>query len=149
MNYQMPEELHNKNNNKEPHIQRKKWMKDNWLGKSLVLIIIAVLIGICYLRMKPIPFIGDYLIKAILGIAIIAFMFEIIAKLKVGNAVNKFLGSISYEVYILHFGVYSLISAIVKGGISSGLYIIVSIVITLIFALVLKLICNPLIRAVK
>ena len=29
MNYQMPEELHNKNNNKEPHIQRKKWMKDN------------------------------------------------------------------------------------------------------------------------
>ena len=29
MNHQMPEELYNKRSNKQPHIQSKKWMKDN------------------------------------------------------------------------------------------------------------------------
>ncbi len=29
MNHQMPEELYNKRTNKQPHIQSKKWMKDN------------------------------------------------------------------------------------------------------------------------
>ena len=29
MNHQIPEELHNKKNNKQPHILPKKWMKDN------------------------------------------------------------------------------------------------------------------------
>ena len=126
----------------------KQMMKNNWLIKSGVLMIIAALVGVCYLKYKPVPFVGDYFIKVILGISIIAFMFEVISKLKVGNMVNAFLGSISYEVYILHFGVYSLVSAVSKGRVSSGLYIIISIVITLILAYLLRLICKPLIKAV-
>lgn len=127
----------------------KNMMKDNWLIKSGVLMITAALVGVCYIKYKPIPFVGDYCIKVILGISIIAFMFEFISKLKVGNVANAFLGSISYEVYILHFGVYSLVSALFKGRVSSGPYIITSIIITLILAYLLKLICKPLIRAVK
>ena len=109
--------------------------------------VMSGILGLSYLKFKPVVFWGDYLLKIILGIAITAFIFEGISKLKVGNKANSFLGGISYEVYILHRSVFVLIGFLFA-TIQSGVFIITSILATIMLAIGLKVACKPIIRKI-
>ena len=115
----------------------KRWIGEKWLIKSIVLVIVSGVLGIAYLKFKTISVFGDYILKIVLGISITAFVFEAIAKLKVGNAVNRFLGSISYEVYILHRAVFVLIALVVPKA-NSGIFIFASVLISIGLAYLLN-----------
>ena len=115
----------------------RKWMGRQWLVKCVSLGIAAGILGIMYLKFKPIVFWGEYLLKIALGIAISLFMYEVLHKFKVGNRINAFLGGISYEVYILHGTVFLMLMHFSKGW-NSGLFIITSLVITVLLARMLK-----------
>lgn len=127
----------------------KKWFVERWTVKVVILMLISGGLDLAYLKYKPTPFIGDYLLKIVLGIAISAFLFCLIAKLKVRNRANSFLGNISYEVYLLHHGVFALLMAIDRNMMNSGLFIVLSIFITLGLALILKKVSDMLISRIR
>lgn len=106
-----------------------RWMQSKWFAKCLILCMIAGLLGISYLKLKPVVFYGDYLLKILLGISITVFMLAVNTHLSIGNRVSNFLGSISYEVYMLHGTVFGLVNFIMP-SIESGLFILFSIIIT-------------------
>ena len=112
----------------------KHWIVTQWLFKSIVLLATAGLVGIAYLKFKSVIFWGDYVLKIILQITIIIFIFTVIGKIKVGNKLNEFLGSISYEVYLLHPVAFALVASINEGIMNSGIFIVVSLLITIIAA---------------
>ena len=126
----------------------KSWIKGKWFRKCGLLMGISGILGITYLKMKPVAFWGDYLLKIVLGIAIIAFIFEAISRLKVGNRVNSLLGYISYEVYLLHHGVFALLMAI-DSGMNSGVFVILSVAITVVLAFMLNKVCKPLVKFIR
>jgi peptidoglycan/LPS O-acetylase OafA/YrhL len=105
------------------------YMNKNWLKKCIGLCVIAGVLGVSYLKFKPVIFFGDYLLKILLGISITAFMLAMNVHIKIGNKVSRFLGNISYEVYLLHGIVFGLISYIIP-QINSGMFIVLGIVIT-------------------
>lgn len=106
---------------------------------------LSVFLGVAYLKLKPVAVFGDYLLKIVLGIAITAFMFEAIAKLRVGNKVNSFLGGVSYEVYLLHHGVFALLT-VIDSDMNSGVFVITSVAATVVLAYALNRICRPMVR---
>jgi len=126
----------------------KKWMSNKWAIKSIVLLFVAVLLGVSYLKFKPVIFWGDYLLKIVLGIAITAFIFEVIFKFKVGNQVNRLLGNISYEVYILHDAIFLLLIIVFGKHVDSGIYIICVLCITLGLAMLLKKPCSKIMKII-
>ena len=123
----------------------KRWMKEKWLMKCGVFLALSVFLGIAYLKLKPVAVFGDYLLKIVLGIAITAFMFEAIAKLRVGNKVNSFLGGVSYEVYLLHHGVFALLT-VIDSDMNPGVFVITSVAATVVLAYALNRICKPMVR---
>ena len=105
-----------------------------WIEKSAVLMFLSGIIGIAYLKFKPVLFWGDYILKIFLGIAITSFVFVLISKFEVGNRVNEFLSKISYEVYLSHYAVFAILIAIDNYNMNSGQYVLVSICVTIIIA---------------
>ena len=119
------------------------WIHKRWMLKSIIMMLASGILGILYLRFKSVEFYGDYLLRILLGVVIIAFMIEIISRFRVGNKVNAFLGTISYEVYLLHEIVFMLIISIVP-KLNSGLFTVGAVVITLFMGNILKKISETL-----
>lgn len=121
---------------------------DKWMQKSLLLCVIAGVAGIGYLKFKTIPFWGDYFLKIILGILIIAFMLAINVKVSIGNRVSNYLGSISFEVYLVHILVFDIIKKI-NPDMSSGVFILVSLILTTVLASAIKRISTVIIQRIR
>lgn len=115
------------------------WVDKKWLPKCVALCLIAGIAGIAYLKYKPVVFFGDYLLKILLGVLIITFMLAVNSRIAIGNKVNLFLGSISYEVYLLHGSVFGLL-AFLAPEIGSGIFIGLSTAITVGVAWVIRLV---------
>lgn len=119
-----------------------EWLNEKWLAKCIGFMMVSGVLGIVYLKFKPVVFWGDYLLKIILGIAITIFIFALVEKFEVGNKVNGFLGGISYEVYLLHGSAFSI--AMMLGISDSGVFICSAIIITILLSTCLKMLCKQL-----
>ncbi len=97
--------------------QKKFWLKAG-LGLAL-----CVLLGLGYLKGKAIFFAGDYLLKILLGAAILGLIFVVNTGFSLGNPISRFLGSISYEIYLSHSVLFILLEAL-PVRLPSGLYIL-------------------------
>ncbi len=106
-----------------------------------VFLVTAGITGLLYLKYKYIFFFGEYLLKVILGLLITMVIFTYNSKFKIGNTVNRFLGKISYEVYLIH-ALSFLIVDYVMPGIDSGLFILFSIAITIILSVTINKIAD-------
>lgn len=110
-----------------------------WLHKSVLLMVASLILGLAYLKYKSLFFIGDYLLKIGLGIAITVFVCQVSVRFRLGNGMNLFIGHISYEIYLLHGGIFELLSTLDKRGeMDSGLYILVGITVTILFSVLLN-----------
>lgn len=128
----------------------KDWIGRKWGVKSILLLTVSVALGLMYLKFKPVAVWGDYLLKIVLGIAITMFIFEAVGKIKIGNRVNSFLGNISYEVFLVHGYVITLLTWIFKGRSDlSGVFIWTVIGATLLIAVIVNRISKPLIKLMK
>lgn len=127
----------------------KSWISKNWILKTWGLMIVSLILGVAYLKFKPIPVLGDYWLKIILGIAITCFMLCLIAKIRVGNKVNSFLGNISYEIFLLHGGVFLLLMALSKNVMNSGAFIMALVVITICLAFVLNSVSSLIVKGLN
>lgn len=110
--------------------------------------IICLVLGVSYLKFKEVFFWGAYLNKIILGIAIIYLLFMVSCRRKWGNKVSFFLGDISYEVYLSHGFVMSVVAHHLP-SLPSGQFIVTSIVGTIIFSWFIHLIDRPIIKALR
>lgn len=118
------------------------WVNKKWLTKVVVFCILAGVLGILYLKFKPVVFFGDYILKIVLGLAIIVFMLVANTRIEIGNRISLFLGSISYEIYLLHHTVFALVAFFAPEAIS-GVFVVASIIITVILAIIVHKIGEP------
>lgn len=130
------------------HSKINNWFHKHWIYKTLFFLIISAVLGVAYLKYKTVYFWGGYLLKVLLGVAITSLIFCIISKCKIGNCINSFLGKISYEIYLIHGAVFSVLNIIRQNWIS-GIYIFVSLLITILLSILLHLICKPIIKIIK
>jgi len=110
--------------------------KKAWFKKWIFSLVITLILGVGYLIFKPVFFFGDYLLKIMLGVAITMFIFIANVKFHFGNKISLFLGEISFEVYLVHGNVFGVISTIAP-NLSSGLFILISLIVTVIIAFVI------------
>ena len=110
-------------------------MNKKLLSLFLCACLLAGILGVGYLMGKGIPFWGDYVLKIVLGAAILGFMLTLNGKISIGNRVSRGLGIISYEVYLLHDAAFSLLEHLLP-GVSSGVFILTSLLITMILSLI-------------
>lgn len=106
--------------------------KKSWIFAGLFMGLSLVL-GFAYLKFKSIVFFGDYIVKAVLGIAILGFILLLNTRISIGNCVSRFLGKISYEVYLIHDVVFIILAAIPLVW-NSGVFVLCSIIITVILS---------------
>ena len=121
------------------------WMKNRWFIKCFVICMVAGAVGLIYLKFKTIVFFGDYLLKIFFGVLIILFMLAINAHVTFENKISKFLGLVSYEVYLLHGTVFGIINFLVP-GLESGIFILLSVVITVALSAIVHKVSALLLR---
>jgi peptidoglycan/LPS O-acetylase OafA/YrhL len=128
------------------HVQ--KQAGHSWMLKTTVLFVSALLLGVSYLLLKTVVFWGDYLLKIMLGFAIIACILFLNLKVSVGNKALGFLGKISYELYLTH----SIIISIAKRGmvdISSGAFILLVLASSIMMSVVVHFVSSMIMRGVS
>lgn len=115
----------------------KSWMKIRWVGKCVILFGISGLLGVAYLKWKDIVFWGDYCLKIALGIVMLLLLLQVTRNFKIGNRTLIFLGTISYEVYLLHHSVFDLLANISVIN-NSGVFVVSAVVLTVLIATFIK-----------
>ncbi len=126
------------------------YIRSKTMLKIIITMVISAVLGAAYLRFKPVAFWGDYLLKIILGIAILSFMFCLLAKFRIGNAVTAFIGGISYEIYLLHETVFDIIGGLDKSAsLDSGLFIWTSVFITIVLSVMLKALSGLILKPMR
>lgn len=126
----------------------KVWSDRGWLKKSIWLFLIGGIAGSAYLKLKSAGFLGDYCLKIFLGFVLLILILHLIRKMKIGNQALAFLGSISYEVYLLHGVVFAFLTG-ATGIENSGVFIWGALIITVVTAVAIKRVSMPIIEAIK
>ena len=99
------------------------WGKKHWIPKVAASCIGAMVLGLLYLKCKPVAFWGDYLLKIALGVVIIGVILLLNTRIAIGNRILNKLGSISYEIYLIHSILISVFKRM-EPDISSGVFIV-------------------------
>lgn len=113
------------------------FVQTKWFLKSFAACCLALMLGVTYLLFKDVVLIGDYIVKIALAVAILLFMLLLTARLKIGNPISRFLGEISYEVYLIHDVVFIVLS-VVYAKMNSGIFVILSILFTVILSVLIN-----------
>ena len=119
-------------------IKLKVWKVLLWGFLSLIL-------GIMYLKFKSVFFYGEYLLKIVLGLIIIIFLFVLSSQRKFGNRIINFLGDISYEVYLSHGFIIYLLKNFTP-DLSSGIFILLTVSLTIVFSTLIYYIDRPIVK---
>lgn len=112
----------------------KGWTVGHRIGKLVLFSVLALVFGACYLKFKGVYFYGEYLLKIILGAVIIVWMLLLTVKRKYGNRLSLYLGDISYEVYLSHGMVMSILVSLCP-HLSSGMFIFTTYLTTILFSM--------------
>lgn len=96
---------------------------------------LALVLGVGYLKYKAVFFWGEYLLKVVLGVVLLALLFSATFGLKIGdNKVSRWLGSISYEVYLGHAILMNILNTLIPTSIPSGQFICLACTLMVILA---------------
>lgn len=109
-----------------------------WIGRCSILwrvvaVTVAIALGVAYLKFKHEWFVGEYLLKIILGLSIILAMMLVMEGRRYNNAATRFLGAVSFEIYLAHVYIMALIIENVP-DISSGIFMVFTVACTIVFS---------------
>lgn len=129
----------------------KKTIKKYTLIRGVLSIAVALIAGVAYLRFKNAYFFGEYLLRIVLGIAIISVVLLFTYRVYIGNAATRFLGQISYYVFLIHGFVMNVLSVVSEWVIklNSGVFIMMTFVFTMVFAYLFNLVNTRITKAIK
>ena len=122
--------------------------KHRW-PKFIALTILGLTLGIAYLKYKFIYFWGSYLLKVILGVALIVLLFTATSNRKFSNKISLWLGNISYEVYLSHGMVIGMLALWMPEGTDSGLFILMTVIVTLLLSTVVHSVGKPIVSKIR
>lgn len=125
-----------------------EWMGKHRLLKIIVLFLVSGILGVVYLKYKSIWFWGEYLLKVVLGVAIILFLFTLTSNRKIGNTIGMWLGNISYEVYLSHGMVMGFLAYIFP-NMQSGLFILMTVITTILISWGIHMVDKPIVRSLR
>lgn len=128
--------------------QIKKWLTSNRGLKIAIFMMTSLLLGILYIKHKNIFFFGGYMLKGLLGLSIVVFILLLTVKRNFSSKPSIYLGKISYEIYLSHGMVMSVL-AILLPNISSGVFIILTYVTTIILSSVIYVFSSRLIGLLR
>lgn len=110
------------------------WLTTRRILKFCLFSVLALSFGVIYLKYKEIYFIGTYLLKITLGLVIIVWLLLLTVNRKFGNKWSLYLGKISYEVYLSHGMVMSVLVMLCP-NVSSGIFILLTYIVTILFSM--------------
>lgn len=125
------------------------WMDKHRLVKGIIWIIIGGVLGIAYLKYKAVYFWGAYLLKIVLGVALIALFFTATSNRKFGDKISLWLGNVSYEVYLSHGMVMGTLALWLPLTVDSGLFILLTVIVTLALSTVVHFIGKPIVNRMR
>lgn len=123
----------------------KQWLVGSRMKKLILFSFLALVVGVAYLKYKDVYFYGEYLLKITLGIVIITWMLLLTVKRKYGNRISLYLGNISYEVYLSHGMVMSVLASFCP-QLSSGMFIFITYLVTILFSMGIYSISSRLVK---
>ena len=129
--------------NKEKNIN--SLLETNYIKKILIEIAVSIILGILYIKLKNI-IIVNYFLKILLGISIISLIICLLKKIKANNKILSFLGKISFEIYLLHD---MIMQNLIGLNVTSGLYIIISLTVTIASASFMNYIDSKIAKSLK
>lgn len=124
------------------------WINSARWKKVLIFLLLSGTLGVMYLKFKEVYFVGEYMLKIILGLTIITFLFLISFGYRFNNVINNWLGGISFETYLIHAFIMSVIAQIVP-DLSSGLFILGTFVLTLLSAWFVHVMSNLIVSSLR
>lgn len=115
------------------------FFKRGRLTKILTAALLCLLCGFLYLKFKHVFFWGEYMIKLLLGVLLVSFLFLLSQGQVFSNALSRFLGDISYEMYLLHPVMFFILASVLP-SMRSGLFILLSFACTILFAYLIHIV---------
>lgn len=106
----------------------------NYVVKLSLLVVLSLVCGLAYLKYKEVFFFGGYLTRILLSVFLIMLLLAINYRISFSNKASLFLGSISYEIYLMHPFVFEMISKHLP-ELESGVFILCGIVITVVLSI--------------
>ncbi len=125
------------------------WMDEHRLVKAIILTFVGGVLGIAYLKFKPVYFWGAYLLKILLGVDLIALLFTATSNRRFGDKVSLWLGNISYEVYLSHGIVMAALALWLPQSISSGLFILLTVIVALALSTIIHSVGKPIVSRLR
>lgn len=125
------------------------WMDEHRLMKVIILTIVGGVLGVAYLKFKPVYFWGAFLLKIILGAALITLLFTVTSNRKFNDRVSLWLGNISYEVYLSHGIVMGALALWLPQTIDSGLFILLTVIVTLALSSIIHSFGKPIVSRLR
>lgn len=122
----------------------KAWLSRSSVMWSVVSMTVAAVLGVAYLKFKHEWFVGEYLLKIILGVGVILAMMLAMRGRRYSNTATRFLGSVSFEVYLAHGYVMALIVENLS-DISSGIFMLLTVGGTIVLGYITHIISSKII----
>lgn len=124
------------------------WMNSGHRLKLLCTFLIGLAAGLAYLKCKDIFFGGQYVLKVILGFSLILLLFLLTGHGISSHTVNRFLGNISYEIYLSHGFIMSMLKHN-KPDLGSWTFIGMTVVLTLVFSYLIYILGKPVVKSCR
>lgn len=112
---------------------------------SLVALIIAVITYFFYRQLPNFSLLGFLILANVSTLAFCIFVFYISSRVCIGNRATNFLGSISYEIYLVHLMTLKVMR---EFNIPNAAKIYLSILICIITALIIHIIASKIIQTI-
>jgi len=125
------------------------WMDEHRLVKVIILTIVGGVLGVAYLKSKPVYFWGAYLLKIILGVVLIILLFTVTSNRWFDDRLSLWLGNVSYEVYLSHGMVMGALALWLPQTIDSGLFILLTVIVTLALSTAVHSIGKPIVNKLR
>ena len=77
--------------------------------------------------------------------SILCFILILNARIQIGNRISLFLGEVSFEVYLIHGYVFEIIEQLFP-HVPSGVYILSSLLLTVLFAAIIHYVSGKLLK---
>ena len=126
-----------------------EWMQKNRWLKVIILGAFGGILGVTYLKYKMIYFWGAYLLKILLGLVLILFLFTATSNRKFGDKASLWLGNISYEVYLSHHVMMAALICWLPMEVNSGVFIFLTVLSTLAVSIVVHSIGKPIVNRLR
>jgi membrane protein len=127
-------------------------LKQSHTRKMIILFLLSALLGILYMKYKHVFFLGGWLLRVVLAVVLLLLFSACTMNISFEGRLVQLLGNISYEFYLGHLVVISIVSRLFP-KISSGFFIVIVFIATLILSIVVKImsdkIMSPLLRTRK